>query len=210
VGPPRAALVCTHVQIRRASKLIGTHPVSINDVWRAGPCNTSATPRRVRYARLMREELSADDWKVIHLLAEDAADVPKLARELGRTVEEVTAHVEALRGRGVISEITARINPTAVGLPVTGFYVLHVAQNADTYDAVERMLQDIDQVEEAHAVSGRYDWLVKVRAASVEDLQHLLTGQLALLPGFVRAETLVVMSTACDYANVHAATYPLE
>jgi DNA-binding Lrp family transcriptional regulator len=158
----------------------------------------------------MREELSAEDWKLIHLLADDAADLAKLARELGRTVEEVTAHVETLRQRGVIADVTARINPSAVGLPVTGFYVLHVAQNADTYEAVERMLQDIDQVEEAHAVSGRYDWLVKVRAASVEDLQHLLTGQLALLPGFVRAETLVVMSTACDYANVHAATYPLE
>jgi DNA-binding Lrp family transcriptional regulator len=68
----------------------------------------------------------------------------------------------------------------------------------------------MDQVEEAHAISGRYDWLVKVRAESVEELQHLLTTKLALLPGFVRAETLVALSTACDYTNVHAATFPLE
>lgn len=158
----------------------------------------------------MSEALSSDDWRLIHLLAEDAADLPRLARELEWSVAEVSARIETLRERGVIGEVAARIRPAAVGLPVTGFYVLHVAQNADTYDALERMLRDIDQVEEAHAVSGRYDWLVKVRAASVEDLQRLLTGQLALLPGFVRAETLVVMSTACDYSNVHAATYPLE
>jgi DNA-binding Lrp family transcriptional regulator len=156
------------------------------------------------------EDLTPDDWRVIHLLAEDAADLPRIARELGRTVEEVSAHAERLRERGVVTEITARINPGAIGLPITGFYVLQVAQNADTYEAIERLLRDMDQVEEAYAISGRYDWLVKVRAESVEELQHLLTTRLALLPGFVRAETLVVLSTACDYTNVHAATFPLE
>jgi DNA-binding Lrp family transcriptional regulator len=156
------------------------------------------------------QDLSAEDWRVIHLLAEDAADLPRVARELGRSVEEVSAHAERLREQGVVAEITARIDPGAIGLPVTGFFVLQVAQNADTYRSLERLLRDMDQVEEAHAVSGRYDWLVKVRAASVEDLQQLLTGKLALLPGFVRAETLVVLSTACDYTNVHAATFPLQ
>lgn len=147
---------------------------------------------------------------MLHLLANDASDLPRVARELERPLEAVRADIERLTAAGVIDAVNARISPAAVGLPVTGFYVLHVAQNADTYKAVERMLRDIDQVEEAHAVSGRYDWLVKVRAASVEDLQSLLTVKLALLPGFVRAETLVVLSTACDYPNVHAATYPLE
>jgi DNA-binding Lrp family transcriptional regulator len=158
----------------------------------------------------VRQELNAEDWRLVHLLAEDAADLARIARELGRSVEDVSAHAERLRERGIVSEITARINPPAVGLAVTGFYLLHVAQNAATYEAMEQMLRDIDQVEEAHALSGRYDWLVKVRATSVEDLQRLLTEQLALLPGFVRAETFVVLSTACDYSNVHAATYPLE
>ena len=158
----------------------------------------------------MPQDLSPDDWRVIHLLAEDAADLPRVARELGRSVEEVSAHAERLREQGVVAEITARIDPGAIGLPVTGFFVLQVAQNADTYRSIERLLRDMDQVEEAHAVSGRYDWLVKVRAASVEDLQHLLTTKLALLPGFVRAETMVALSTACDYTNVHAATFPLE
>jgi DNA-binding Lrp family transcriptional regulator len=156
------------------------------------------------------QDLTADDWRIIHLLAEDAADLPRVARELGRTVEEVSAHAERLREQGVVTEITARINPGAVGLPITGFYLLQVAQNADTYEAVERLLRDMDQVEEAHAVSGRYDWLVKVRATSVEELQRLLTTEMALLPGFVRAETLVVLRIACDYTNVHAATFPLE
>jgi DNA-binding Lrp family transcriptional regulator len=56
----------------------------------------------------------------------------------------------------------------------------------------------------------RYDWLVKVRAATLEEFQHVLTTKLALLPGLVRAERVVVLSTACDHTNVHAATFPPE
>ncbi|MGC9221119.1 MAG: Lrp/AsnC family transcriptional regulator [Solirubrobacteraceae bacterium] len=158
----------------------------------------------------MCQKLSAEDWRTIHLLGEDATDMDRVASELGCSPEDLRERIESLSARGVLSGVTATIRPEAVGLPVTGFYVLQVAQNADTYQSFERLLGDIDQVEEAHAISGRYDWLVKVRARSLEDLQRLLTGRLALLPGYIRAETLVVMKTACDYQNVHAATFPLE
>jgi len=47
-----------------------------------------------------------------------------------------------------------------------------------------------------------------VRAADPEDLRNLLTRRLALLPGFVRAETLIVLSTAIDAVNVEAASHP--
>jgi Lrp/AsnC family transcriptional regulator, regulator for asnA, asnC and gidA len=158
----------------------------------------------------MPQSLSTEDWRIVHLLAEEAGDLEQISRELGWTIEETRDRIASLRERGILGEIAARVRPEAVGLPVTAFYVIRVAQNMDTYEAVGRLLKATDQVEEAHAVSGQYDWLVKVRAASVEDLQHLLTAKFALMPGFVRAETLVVLSTACDYANVHAATYPLE
>ena len=167
-------------------------------------------PGDVGYPRGMPQAMTTEDWRIVHLLSEDAADLERTAQELGWSAEQLRARVAELRARGVLGEISARVRPDAVGLPVTGFYVIRVAQNADTYEAVRRLLQDTDQVEEAHAVSGQYDWLVKVRAQSVEDLQHLLTAKFALMPGFVRAETLVVLSTACDYANVHAVTFPLE
>lgn len=158
----------------------------------------------------MAEQLTAEEWRTIHLLGEDASDLTRVAAELGCTPEELQQRITDLRRRGILSAVTARIRPEAVGLPVAGFYVLQVAQNADTYHNFERLLRDVDQVEEAHAISGRYDWLVKVRARDLEDLQRLLTTRLALLPGYIRAETLVVMKTACDYPNVHASTFPLE
>lgn len=150
------------------------------------------------------------DWKLVNLLGHDARRLEVAASELGCSMQEITERLDGLVERGVVREVSARVAPESVGLPVTAFYLVRVAQNADTYDAIEQLIRDIDQVEEAHAVSGQFDWLVKVRVESVRGLQDLLTEQLALLPGFVRAETLVVLSTACDHVNVHAALHPLE
>ena len=63
------------------------------------------------------------------------------------------------------------------------------------------MLADLEAVEEAHAVSGEVDWVLKVRCASLAEIQALVTGQLSLIPGYLRTETWVVLDTACDYVN---------
>lgn len=113
-----------------------------------------------------------------------------------------------MRESGVIESIQARIAPDRVGLPITAFFIVRVAQTEDSYQAIDHLIREFDQVQEAHAVSGQYDWIIKVRATDPEDLRNLLTRRLALLPGFVRAETLIVLSTALDAVNVEAASRP--
>ena len=56
-----------------------------------------------------------------------------------------------------------------------------MSQNAEDTEAFTALIRDIDQVEEAHTVSGQYDWLVKVRAQSVLDVQEILTHKIAVL-----------------------------
>jgi DNA-binding Lrp family transcriptional regulator len=153
--------------------------------------------------------MDSHDWQLLQLLAEDAGLGPEdLAQLAGLSEVDMAARVQALRRSGVISGIHARVNPKSLGLPVTAFFMVRVAQTSDAYEAIDRMIQDIDQVEEAHAVSGQFDWIVKVRAADPEDLRYLLTHKLSMLPGFVRAETMVVMSTSCESVNVEALLHP--
>jgi Lrp/AsnC family leucine-responsive transcriptional regulator len=76
-----------------------------------------------------------------------------------------------------------------------------VAQNADNFASIRQILGDLEAVEEAHAVGGDFDWLLKVRTASLSDLQEVVTGKLSLVPGFIRAQTCIVLDTACDFVN---------
>jgi DNA-binding Lrp family transcriptional regulator len=164
--------------------------------------STSEADRRV-------SQLEPLDWQLLHLLSEDAGlGTDALAKLVGLGAAETAARVDALRASGVIAGIHARVDPSRLGMPITAFFMVRVAQTSDAYQAIDRMVRDIDQVEEAHAVSGPFDWIVKVRATSPNDLRDLLTHKLSLLPGFVRAETMVVMSTSCESVNVEALLHP--
>jgi DNA-binding Lrp family transcriptional regulator len=160
----------------------------------------------VREAGSLNVEANLDtvDRRLLNLLGQDAKALASIAQEVGLPIADLEQRLHALIDRGVISEIAARIAPEQVGLPVTAFYFLRVSQNADDTEAFAVLVRDIAQVEEAHAVSGQYDWLVKVRAQSLTDVQDILTHKIAALPGFVRGETMIVLSTACDRVNVHA------
>lgn len=155
----------------------------------------------------MSDEIDLLDRRLLHLLGQDAKALASIAAELELPIGDVEERLHTLIDRGVISDVAARIAPDRVGLPITAFFFLRVSQNADDTEAFTALIRDIDHVEEAHAVSGQYDWLVKVRAESVGDVQELLTGKIAVLPGFVRGETMIVLSTACDHVNVYAALH---
>ncbi|HEY5334058.1 MAG TPA: Lrp/AsnC family transcriptional regulator [Solirubrobacterales bacterium] len=150
----------------------------------------------------------ASDQRLLHLLAEDASDLEAIGDALGVDQATVRKRTATLVERGLLSPPVARVDAAAAGLPVTAFFLLQVAQNAETYETIETMIRDVEQVEEAHAVSGRCDWIVKVRAESLVDVQQLLTRRLAILPGFVRAEALVVLNAACERINAPAVLFP--
>ena len=150
----------------------------------------------------MTTELDDLDRRLLHRLAEELPlDLAAVAREIGTTADDAAQRFLRLRGAGVVRECVARIDPAAVGIGCTAFLLVRVAQNADNLAAIRQLFGDLEAVEEAHAVSGDFDWLLKVRAASLSDLQDIVTGKLSLAPGFIRAQTCIVLESACEFVN---------
>jgi Lrp/AsnC family leucine-responsive transcriptional regulator len=142
------------------------------------------------------------DRRLLHRLAEEVRpDLTAVASEVGTTVEDAVMRFERLQADGVVRECVARLDPASVGVPLTAFLMIRVVQTAENYSVVRQMLGDLESVEEAHAISGDFDWLLKVRAASLEEVQSLVTEKLSLVPGFLRAQTCMVLDSASDWVN---------
>ena len=92
-------------------------------------------------------ELDPHDWQLLHLLAEDAGvSSAWLAEQSGLGEVEVSKRVVRLRQSGVIKGIHARVDPQALGMPLTAFFMIRVAQTAEAFEAIDRMIRDIDRV----------------------------------------------------------------
>ena len=67
-----------------------------------------------------------------------------------------------------------------------------VNTDLDSQDSVLENLKQVDGVEEAHALYGVYDLLVKVKASSIDDVKHITKSKIKQVSGVTNSLTLMI------------------
>jgi Lrp/AsnC family transcriptional regulator, leucine-responsive regulatory protein len=139
------------------------------------------------------DALDALDRRLVRELATDGrASFTDLAERVGLSVSAAHQRVRRLEQRGVIRGYGARVDPEALGLPLTAFVSVKPIDPAQADDAPER-LAGLDAVEACHSVAGDESYILKVRVSGPGQLETLLQ-QIRSLAG-VSTRTTVVLST---------------
>ena len=115
----------------------------------------------------------------------------ELSRITGVARATVSARLQRLEDRGVITGYGPDVDVGAAGFGVQAFVTLEIAQGA--LDAVQRELEAIPGVLEAHATTGSGDVLVRVAAESHEALQAVLL-ELGRSATVVRSTSVIALS----------------
>ena len=135
----------------------------------------------------MMDEL---DWKVLSLLQQHGRmTYTELARQVHLSVPAVTERVKRLEETGVIEGYVARVNPAAVGYPVSALVGITVPQPAKA--KFLKLLDSISEVLECHHVTGADSYVMRLVAVGMADLERLI--ERINLYGETR--TSIVMST---------------
>ncbi|MGH3655320.1 MAG: Lrp/AsnC family transcriptional regulator [Micromonosporaceae bacterium] len=133
------------------------------------------------------------DQSIVAALIEDGRiSYTDLAEKVGLSVSAVHQRVRRLEQRGVIRGYNARVDPEALGLPLTAFIAIRPIDPAAPDDAPER-LGHLSQIESCYSVAGDDFYLLKVRVAGPVDLERLL--QQIRSAANVATRTTVVLST---------------
>ena len=95
----------------------------------------------------------------------------------------------------VITGQVSLLDPLAVGLGVTAFAHIRVdLGEADSLERFEAAVADVPQIMECYAVSGSWNFLLKIVAESVESYERLLKKKLIHLPGVSSLESTIALS----------------
>ncbi len=134
------------------------------------------------------------DSQLLSLLQADArSSFADLARAVGLSAPSVHDRVRRLERSGALLGYTAVVDPAAVGLGVTALVGILQREGAEQDDLADALAQ-IDEVEDCWFVAGEEAFVVKVRVADVDALEHTL-GVLRRTQGVARTRTTVVLST---------------
>jgi Lrp/AsnC family leucine-responsive transcriptional regulator len=134
------------------------------------------------------------DRQLLSLLLADArSSYADLARAVGLSAPSVHDRVRRLERSGALRGYTAVVDPHALGLGVTALVGILQREGAEQ-DDLAAALAEIEEVEDCWFVAGEEAFVVKVRVADVDALEHTL-GALRRTPGVARTRTTVVLST---------------
>ena len=120
------------------------------------------------------------------------SSVSEMARQTGLSRGTVHDRIRRLEARRVIVGYGPDIDARSAGLGVCAFTTLMIAQGA--HEATVRALSKVDEVLEIHTVTGRGDLLVKIVAATNDDLHETLQ-RIAAIDEVRRTETLLALHT---------------
>lgn len=144
------------------------------------------------------QSLDVIDLTILQILQENArSSFKEIAERLGVSRVTIYERVRKLMDNDIIEGFHVRVNAHRIGYPVTAIVGLITTQGSEAYRTIEE-LQQLSEVEQIHVVTGRYDYLVTVRARDNEDLQLILLNKIDQVYGFQRAETMVVLSSPVE------------
>lgn len=140
-----------------------------------------------------RRSIDALDARLIELLeAEPRIGVLECARRLGVARGTVQARLDKLVSRGVVRDFGPRVDPAALGYPVTAFVTLELRQAVGHQPMAQRLAR-IPEVLEAHTVTGAGDMLCRIVARTNAELQDVIDRVLAS-EGVLRATTVIALA----------------
>jgi Lrp/AsnC family leucine-responsive transcriptional regulator len=132
-----------------------------------------------------------------HLLTalRENARIPfaELGRQVALSGPSVQERVRRLEERGIVTGFHAAVDAAAVGMGVSALIGVWSADGAEI-DDVARRLRGLLEIEDCWFVAGDENFVLKVRAADVAALEHVVA-KLRRLRGVARTRTTVVLST---------------
>ena len=136
-------------------------------------------------------KLDRTDTRLLLALAEDPrSSIVALAEKLGLSRNTVQARLSAIDATDVLDSFERRINPAAIGYPLSAFISVHLQQHK--LGAIVNELATIPEIIQAHGLSGSSDLLIRVVATDADDLFRVSSLILAC-DGVERAETSLAM-----------------
>lgn len=140
--------------------------------------------------------LDALDLAILRVLQERAnSSIADISAAVGLSHTPCWKRVRRLHEARVITGQVSLLDPLAVGLGVTAF--AHIRVDLGQPDALERFeaaVADIPQVMECYAVSGSWNFLLKIISDNVESYERLLKKKLIHLPGVSSLESTIALA----------------
>ncbi len=143
----------------------------------------------------MPNDFDRFDLAILNALAsEGRLSATELARRIGLSKSPTQARMKRLEDNGTITGYGARLDRVKMGQAHVAFVEVRLSDTREAaLQAFNRAILTVPEVEECHMIASRFDYLLKVRTADIQDYRRVLAERLSALPHVASTSTYVAM-----------------
>ncbi len=144
----------------------------------------------------MKDLIDSVDIKILKLLQENAK-IPQaeIASEVNLSLAAVNERIKKLEKSGAIKRYTAILDPKKLKVNITAFIDVFV-EHPKYEDKFMEIMNEHDEVQECHRITGDFSFHLKVRVANIESLENFVINVLNSIEGVRQTRTYIVLSTS--------------
>ena len=148
-------------------------------------------------------KLDEIDLKILNILQKDASiDVAKLATMVNRTPNPIHERIRKLIDTGIIRKFTTILDRTQIGQPVLVILMVRLKeQNTQRMLEFEQMVSAMPQVQSCLTVSGSWNFILQVTAATPQEYAIWLLEKVNINPNVGNVESAFLMKEVKNYAG---------
>lgn len=119
-----------------------------------------------------------------------------LAEKVGLSATPCWRRVRRMEKSGLITGSVVLLDPARLGLHVTAFAQVSLEDHhPDSVAEFDRMVEDMPEILECHAMSGQHDYQLKVICKSISDYDRLLSQHILRVKAVQTVNTSFVLRT---------------
>lgn len=118
--------------------------------------------------------MDAIDKALIKYLSENAdCTATELSERVHLSVPAVNKRIARLKSGGVIQKVSIKVDEEKIGKPLMAYVLIVLGNQANQQKLLDYISEDPD-ITECHAISGEYDFILKIFARNIRDLESKL------------------------------------
>jgi DNA-binding Lrp family transcriptional regulator len=134
-----------------------------------------------------------DDMILAMLEGDAKLTTGAIAKRTGIPTTTIHNRIKRMEKDGIIKGYTAVVDHARLGKGIHALIFINVEHKTDQETLAKRLLA-IDQVENARIITGGFDMQIEIRAASIDELNRLITKTLHKVPGIEKTQTMIVLN----------------
>lgn len=156
---------------------------------------------------MLNTQLDTLSWKILAELQSDARlSFAEIGRRVGLSTPAAAERVRRLEEAGVIGGYQAQIRLEQIGLPIAAFIRIRLSGTEAQAKRLTSLAGELPEVLECHRCTGDESFILKVRVASVADLQKLIDR----LTPFGMTSTSLILSSPVERVAPDISRYLLR